>query len=142
MLSQKLLKSAVLGALSTITGWIITTILVALQIGQHPTYELNSLMVTINRPSFMVGLIVNFIAGGFVALLLCLLFEKLGPVYMITWSVCGGLAIWLIFEIFFTAVIEGKSIPIRPLSDYFVHLAGTICFGISLGMFFKYILYK
>jgi len=45
-------------------------------------------------------------------------------------------------ELIFTGSIDGKFIPIRPISDYYSHLVGSIVFGITLGLLLKKFLIK
>ena len=49
----------------------------------------------------------------------------------------AGLITWLLWEFFFTLSIEGDTIEIRPIADYYTHLIGTFVFGASMGFLLK-----
>jgi hypothetical protein len=138
---DELLIAALIGGFSTIAGEIVTKILVLLHIGNFAVYELNSLILTNNRPSIFIGFLVNFIIGGHVGVLFYLLFKKLGSAHIVIKSTLCSMLLWLAFETAFTALIEDKYIPIRPIADHYVHAIGTAVFGLTLGVFFKAILF-
>lgn len=139
---DKPLLAAAIGAASTIPYEIITRIFLFMGIGKYSLYELNSFVVTINRPSEIIGLIVGPVVGGVVAIILYYATIKLGKDYMVLKGIATSLVAWTILELVFTGTIEGKFIPIRPLDDYYIHAFGSVVFGISLGMLFRIILFK
>jgi hypothetical protein len=139
---NKPLLAALIGALSTVPGEILTQVLVFLGIGKYSLYQLDSLLITFNRPSIIMGLIVNVIAGGFIAIIFYYAISKLGQDYLVFKSTGVGLLFWLVFELIFTATIEGRFIEIRPISDYYIHIFGTIVFGITLGLLFNKYLFN
>lgn len=49
---------------------------------------------------------------------------------------------WLVCELLFTALIEGKYIKIRPINDYYSHIFSAIIFGITLGLLLKKFIFK
>jgi len=139
---DKPLIAVLIGALSTIPGEMATRALVFLGIGKYSIYQLDSLLITFNRPTTIIGLVVNFIVGGLIAVLLYYALNKLGEDYLVLKSVAAGLLFWFVFELIFTATVEGKFIEIRPVSDYYIHLLATIVYGITMGLLFNKYLSK
>lgn len=130
----KILKAGAIGIFSTILSEVASIVLLYLGIGKYSVYQLNSLIVTINRPSEIMGLIVNFIVGSCVSVFIYLLLKKKGHGLIVLKCVMAGLITWILWEFIFTLTIEGKTIPIRPINDYYNHLFGTFVFGVSVGL--------
>jgi len=108
---------------------IVTRIFLFWGIGKYSLYELDSLIVTISdRPNLILGIIISFIVGAFSAVLFYYSLKKLGIDYMLIKCTIIGLTVWAILELVFTATIESKTIPIRPINDYYVHAIGSIFF--------------
>lgn len=137
---NKPLVAGFYGAVSTVVSEAITQIMLYFGIGKYSVYQLDSLLVTFNRPSIIIGLVVNIIAGGTIAVLFYYAVGKLGQDYFIYKGLAVGLVSWGIFELLFTMTIEGVYIDIRPMADYYTHLLASAAYGISLGLLFeKYI---
>ncbi|VBB08527.1 Hypothetical protein LUCI_3805 [Lucifera butyrica] len=137
---DKPLLAGLLGALSTLISEIVTQLLVVLGIGKYSIYELDSLLVTLNRSSIFIGFIVNVIAGGTIAVLFYYAIGKLGRDYLVYKGLAVGLLSWGVFELILTATIEGHFFDIRPMADYYTHLVATSVYGILLGLLFdKYL---
>ncbi|MDR3560768.1 MAG: hypothetical protein P4N59_04915 [Negativicutes bacterium] len=140
---DKPLIAGLFGALSTIVSEAVTQAFVFLGVGKYSIYELDSLLITFNRPSIIMGFIVNIIAGGTIAVLFYYALSKLGQDYLVFKGIAVGMLGWGIFEILLTATVEGQFFEIRPMSDYYLHLVGTVVFGITLGLLFeKYLFYE
>lgn len=139
---DKPLIAVLIGALSTITGEILTRALVFLGIGKYSVYQLDSLLITFNRPTTIIGLIFNFVIGGFTGIVFYYALKKIGLDYLVIKSACVGILAWAFTELIFTVTIEGKYIDIRPISDYYVHILGALTFGITLGLLFKKYLFN
>lgn len=86
--------AALIGALSTISAEILTQAFVSFGIGQYSVYQLDSLLITQNRPTLIIGLIVNFIIGGLVGILFYYSLEKIGFDYLVIKSAGVGLLAW------------------------------------------------
>lgn len=142
MKRDELLIAAIIGGLSTIAGEIVTKILVMFHFGTYAVFELNSLILTNNRPSMFMGFLINFIIGGHVAVLLYLSFKKLGSDHLVIKCTFCSMLLWLAFETAFTALIEDKYIPMRPVIDHYAHALGTAAFGLSVGVFLRVFLFK
>lgn len=140
--NRKALIAGIIGALSTISGEIITRILIMMGIGRYDVYQLNSLVATIDEPSVIMGMIINFIVGGCVAVLVYILIERTGKELILIKNIAASLLIWFIFESIFTIFFEGLLDVTRPISDHYVHLVGTTAYGITQGLLFKVILFK
>ena len=142
MIQDKVLIIGLIGALSTIPGEIASRIFVYFGIGKYGIYELSSLIITFNRPVFAIGLIVDFLVGSVSAILLYFIFEKLGSCHLVIKTTLCSLLSWLVCELLFTAIIEGKYIPIRPINDYYSHILSAMIFGITLGLLLKKFIFK
>ena len=140
---DKPLIAAAIGAFSTIPYEIFTRILKFLGIGKYSLYELDSLIVTItNRPNLIIGIVISLLIGTFFAVLFYYAFQKLGTDYMLIKSIIIGLTAWAILEFALTSTIEGKTFPVRPINDYYVHMLGSIIFGVTFGLLFDKFLNK
>lgn len=142
MNSDDILTAGVLGAVSTITGEIVSRILLSFGIGKHSLYELTSYLVTINRPSVPMGLIVSCIIGGVIGSVFYYALGRLGTDRLVVKAVAASLCAWLLAETIITATIEGHFIDIRPISDYYVHLSAALVYGATLGLLFKTFLFR
>ncbi|MDP4146699.1 MAG: hypothetical protein Q8936_19845 [Bacillota bacterium] len=139
---DKFLIVVSIGAVSTIPGEILSRVLIYFGIGKYSIYELASLLITFNRPTIILGLIVDFTVSGVVATLLYLVLGKIGSKYLVIKTLGGSLLAWFVTELLFTSTIEGKYIPIRPISDYYCHIFGAVAFGVTLGVLFKRFIFK
>ncbi|OPX87481.1 MAG: hypothetical protein A4E53_02469 [Pelotomaculum sp. PtaB.Bin104] len=139
---DKPLLAAALGIASTIPYEITTRVLLFIGMGKYSFYELDSLIVSSNRPSEFLGFIVSSIVGGALAVILYYATKKIGKDYLVLKGIAISLLFGLILEVLFMATIEGKSIPLRPMSDYYTHAFGAVIFGITLGILFKIFLFK
>jgi len=142
MIQDKVLVVGLLGVLSTIPGEIVSRIFVYFGIGKYGIYELASLIITFNRPVFTIGIIVDFLVGSVFAILLYFIFEKFGSCHLVIKTTVGSLFAWLVCELLFTTLIEGKYIDIRPINDYYSHIFSAIIFGITLGLLLKKFIFK
>ncbi|MHB8074203.1 hypothetical protein [Desulfosporosinus fructosivorans] len=134
---DKPLIAAIIGAVSTVPSEVLTRLLLLFGIGKYSIYQLDSLLITFNRPTTIIGLIVNFIVGGFVGIVFYYSLEKIGTDYLTIKSASVGALLWVFFELMFTLTVEGEYIDIRPISDYYVHIFGSLVYGITLGLLFK-----
>ncbi|WP_310367313.1 hypothetical protein [Neobacillus drentensis] len=142
MIQDRMLRIGILGVLSTIPGEIASRIFVHFGFGKFGIYELSSLIITFNRPVFTIGLMVDFLVSSVFAVLLYFIFEKFGSCHLVIKTTVGSLFAWLICELLFTTLIEGKYIDIRPINDYYSHIFSTIIFGITLGLLLKKFIFK
>lgn len=143
MNNDKPLLAAIIGGLSTISAEIISRIMLALGIGQYSIYLLDSLVLTLNRPNFFLGLYINFVIGGLVGLIFYYLIKCIGQANLIIKGAFVGMLATTIAEVIFSSVIEGTYIPLRPIGDYYLHIVGSAGFGLTMGIAFKaYIFFK
>ena len=131
-----------IGALSTIPYEIFTRVLVALGFAKYSVYQLNSFMITLNRPNALIGAVSTMILSSGISLVFYYTLKILGRDYLILKSITVSLFSWLILEVLFMWLIEGRGlIPYRPIYDYYSEMFGAIVFGITLGLLFrKYLL--
>lgn len=137
MKPDKPLIAAVISAASTVVGELMTRACLMVGIGKYSMYELHSLLVTINRPSEAMGVIVGLVVGGFSGIVFYYALVLIGWDYLVAKSIGFSVLCWVMAELIFTATIEGHFIDIRPITDYYVHLFGAIGYGATTGILFK-----
>jgi len=136
---NKPLVALLIGALATIPQEIYTRFSrYFLGIGDYSVYELNSLIITVNRPSAILGIVSTCMVGGIVSILLYYSLNRIGPDYIILKSIVSGIISWVISEAIFTWLLEGpKLIQVRSMSDYFLQVTGALVYGVMLGLLYK-----
>jgi hypothetical protein len=140
--NDKLLVTAILGIVSSIPAEVFTQLLIYFGIGKNSIYQLASLLITFNRPTIIIGFIIDALVASVVAFLFYFVLERLGSDYLIIKVTFGSLLAWFACELVFTATIEGRFFDIRPIMDYYSHIIGAIIFGVTLGLLFKKFLFK
>lgn len=121
-----------IGILSTIPYEIFTRVLVALGVGKYSVYQLSSLVVTLNRPTAILGALTTLIVSCVIAMIFYHILKKLGSEYVVIKGAVTGLFSWLVTEVIYTWLIEGPGHAFRPVSDYYLEAAGSTVFGIVL----------
>jgi hypothetical protein len=143
MKSDQSLLAILIGALATISDEIFTRILVLSGIGKYSVYELASLITTLNRPNYILGIILSSEAGGMIALVFYYYLRKLGSKKLVIKGLLMGLLAWTFLELLFTWLIEGrKLIPFRPISDYYIQMFGALLWSLVMGLLFKRYIFK
>lgn len=143
MKSDQSLLAILIGAISTISDEILTRILVFSGIGKYSVYQLASLIVTLNRPDYVLGIILSSEVGGIIALVFYYYLRKLGSKNLLIKSLLMSLLGWTFLELLFTGLIEGpKLIQFRPISDYYIQMFGALLYGLIMGLLFKRYLFK
>ena len=137
MNDDKLLVSGLIGAVSTIPAEIASQSLIYCGLGKYSIYQLASLFITLNRPTFLLGLILDMLAGGFVAIIFYLAFRCKDSRNIGIMAVMTSLFAWLFCELVFTFFLEGRFFPLRPINDYYSNLISALIFGISLALLYK-----
>jgi hypothetical protein len=92
--SGRLIIAGSLGALSTILGEAVSRVLVYMKIGQLDLFQFHSLFLTIDEPSFILGLIVSFIIGSIVAVIVCNHQEKHSSDGVLINSIVATVYVW------------------------------------------------
>ena len=132
-----------MGALSTIPYEIVTRILMTFGFAKYSVYQLTSFMITLDRPNAILGAIYSIILGCVLSLVFYYALKFLNHDYFIVKSIGISLLNWLTLEVIFMWLIEGRNfIPPRPINDYYSEMIGSIVFGITLGLLFRYYLFK
>src|SRR4051812_43073159 len=93
-------------------------------IGKYSLYQLDSLIITLNRPSAIIGFIVSSFVGISITVSFYYALKKLGTDYLIIKNVLVSIFMWIFFELLLTAFIEGRYFNPRPLNDYYIHIIG------------------
>lgn len=134
---DKPLNALFLGVIATIPYEIFTRVMVSLGFGKYTVYQLSSLTVTLNRPTAGIGIVTSSIVGGISAFILYRSLKKLDSDYIIIKGLITGIISWVVTELIYTWLIEGRGFANRPVSDYYLELAGAVLFGITLGLLFQ-----
>ncbi|KNY27367.1 DUF6789 family protein [Pseudobacteroides cellulosolvens] len=137
MKNDKFLMAGIIGTLSTLMAEIVTQICKILGFAEYSDYELSSLFVTANKPSWLMGLVVQGMVGSVVSILLYYLLKRVGHEHILIKSTVSGIVAWLGFEIIFGVLIKDNTFSIRPMSGYYSHLIGAIIFGLTVGILQK-----
>lgn len=129
----------IIGALAAIPYEILTSVLKLMGYAKYSVFELSSLMITLNRPTRLLGAFLSMSLGASIALILYrMAVEHFGWENLILKSVFLNLQSWILLEVLFMWLIEGRNlIPYRPISDYYAQLFSAVIFGVILGLLFK-----
>ncbi|MCB2292169.1 hypothetical protein LGK95_01285 [Clostridium algoriphilum] len=142
MNDDKYLIASIIGIISIIPSEIVSQILIGLGYNKYSTCTLSSLLITGDKPSLIMGIIVNSVIAGFIAIILYQTIRKIGSQHLVIKCVGGTLLIWLTLELLFSIFIERKLIAPRGMSGYYSHFLGAITFGITEGMLFNKFLFN
>lgn len=142
MKNDKLLLTTFIGIIATIPAELLTQLFKQLGFGKYSIYQLASLLVTLNRPTMLLGFIIDALVSSVIAFLFCYGLEKLGSNYLLIKVTMASLLAWFVCELVFTVAFEGKYIPIRSVNDYYSHILGAALFGVVLGLLYKKYLFK
>ncbi|HEX9061908.1 MAG TPA: hypothetical protein VF941_17145 [Clostridia bacterium] len=137
MKNDRILIVGIIGAFSTIPAEIITWIGKLFGFATYSDYQLSSLIVTSTRPSMFLGFIVQGSVGAVVAILLYRVLVDMGEGHILIKSTMIGVVSWVALEILTTAIIEGKTVPLREMSGYYTHFLGSVGFGLTQGWLLK-----
>jgi hypothetical protein len=139
---DKLTIAGIIGVTSTLTYEIFTRLLIFAGIGKYSIYQLDGFIVSINRIDSILGLVISSLVSGWGAVLFYLALMHTNTNCLVIKNIMFTLLMWGVLEAVFTATIEGKFIPIRPISDYYIHVFGSIILGITQGLLFNFFLFK
>lgn len=135
---DKTMVAGIIGAISTIPYEIVTRLAVYFGIGKYSVYNLSSLIVTINRPTAILGAVVSMVLGSAIAMILYYAIRKVSSDYVVYKGLFGALLSWVIMETIYVWLIEGPGrVTPRPVEDYYLELIGSIVFGVTMGQLFK-----
>jgi hypothetical protein len=140
--ADKYVLAAAWGALATLAAEAVSLLLVAAGMSDQDIYRMDSLLATQDNPSQLIGLIVNFIVGGFSAAVLCYLMESLGARYAIIKGIMASLFVWLLFNLYSGAYIEGRFIEPRPAGAHYNQLISALANGAAMGVLFRLTLFR
>ena len=143
MKNDRDLIAGVIGVVAAIPCEIVIQVLIRLGFAKYSEFGMSSLLITLNRPSIILGFFVTSVVGGLISIILYQAFRKLGSQHLIIKCVGVSIFMWVALEFTFKIYFEGKVIPVRTMSSYYSHLAGAFIFGITQGILFrKYLFYK
>jgi hypothetical protein len=139
---DKILVAGIIGVVAAIGAEIFAQIMVLTGVAKHSLFALSSMIITLDRPTFIIGFFVTSAVAGVLSVILYLMFLKLGAQHLIIKSIGISIVMWIVLELVFTFAIERKIIEERPLSGYYGHLIDSIIFGIVLGALLKRYLFN
>lgn len=137
MKDDTILVAGLIGVISTVVAEVVTQIFKLIGVTKNSLFELSSMVITLNRPTIVIGLFVSASVGGFLSILLYFAFEKFGSQHLIMKCIGISIIMWVALEMVFTFSIEARLIRERPISAYYGHLVGAIIFGIAEGILFR-----
>jgi predicted tellurium resistance membrane protein TerC len=139
---DKVLVAGIIGVISTICAEVFSQVLTLMGITHYSLFNLSSMIITLNRPSIIIGLFISTTVGGFLAVILYFVFVKIGSQHLVIKCIGVSIIMWIALELIFTFAVEDKFIGIRPITGYYGHLAGAIVFGIIEGILFNRIIFS
>jgi hypothetical protein len=139
---DKLLIAGAIGIASTVLGEIGSWILLSLGLGKYSVYQLNSLIVTFNKPSILIGFILNILVGGIIGASVYLTVKKWGHKHIIMVSLLYTLISWLCLEVTFNAVVDKNVITSLLMAGYYNSLINAIVHAIFKGFMIKHFLFS
>jgi hypothetical protein len=139
---ERILVSGAIGSIATLAAEFVSWIFLYFNIGKYSVFQLNSLIITGNRPSIPIGLIVNFVIGSILGALVYLMLRTWGHRFTIINSIACTLIMWFIWETVFTITIEGKLVPYRPMGSYYKHMICSLVHGSSMGLMLKQFIFS
>jgi hypothetical protein len=140
---SKILLAGAIGIASTIVGEICSWVLIYFKIGTYSAYQINSLIVTYNKPSILIGFALNLIMGGIIGAAVYLTLKKWGDRYIIMVSLGYTLVAWMFIEIIANAVVDKNMITTRVLSGYYNQFISSVVHAIAKGLMLKrFIFYR
>jgi len=142
MKNDKVLIAMIIGSVSTVAYEIITQIFVVTGIAKYSLYQLDSFIITLNRQTYFIGIMISFIVASFSSAIFYYLILKVGAEHLLIKSISFALLIWAVLEAFFMVNIENRLIDPRPISDYYNHMIGAMGYGIVQGLLYKKFLFK
>lgn len=135
---DKPVVAAIIGAISAIPYELFTRLLLSFGIGRYSVYQLSSLMITLSRPTTIMGFVVVSVLSSTISVMLYYALSKIGSDYLLAKSILASLLVWIALETIFVWLIEGpRLVPIRPVSDYYLHMFGATIFGLTMGLLMK-----
>lgn len=141
MKDDKILVAGIIGALAAAGAEAFSQILKLLGITMNTIFTLSSMIITLNRPSFIIGLFVTVSVASVLSILLYLAFIKLGSQHLVIKCIGVSVVMWVVLELLFTFSIEKRFIAERPITSYYGHLVAAGIFGVILGVLFERLLF-
>ena len=105
---DKPLAAAVIGILSAILYEIFLRLMLLLDLGKYSLYELDSFIVTIERPSAIIGFVVSSAVACFIAGLLYFATYKIGTDYFVTKTIIVSIMSWVFLEAFLQVLLKAN----------------------------------
>ncbi|GFZ33174.1 hypothetical protein CSC2_37000 [Clostridium zeae] len=139
---DRILVAGAIGIVSTVVGEICSWIFVYLGIGTYSTYQINSLIVTYNKPSVLVGLFLNLIMGGIIGAAVYLTLKKWGHEHIIMVSLVYTLVAWMCIEIIANAVVDKNLIDTRVIGGYFNQIISAVIHAVAKGLMLKWFIFN
>lgn len=139
---DKLLLAGVIGIASTVIGEIGSWILLSLGLGKYSVYQENSLIVTFNKPSVVIGFILNILIGSIIGASVYLVTKKWGNKHIILVSLIFTLTAWMFLEIITNAIVDRNIIASRLISGYYNSLINAVAHAVVKALMIKYLIFK
>lgn len=142
MKSDRPLTAVFSGILSALLYEVSTCIFLFLEFGKYSLFQLDGLIITADRIEPIIGLVISCLISALTSILFYLSLKVLNSEHLVLKSIIFSLLVWAFLEIIFTGMIEGKSIPFRPIDDYYIHLLGAVIYGLAQGLLFRKLLFN
>ncbi|KHD37120.1 membrane protein [Clostridium acetobutylicum] len=134
--------AGLIGIVSTIVGEICSRIFIYFGIGKYSAYQLNSLIVTYNRPSAILGFMLNLLIGGIIGAAVYLTAQKWGDKHVILLSLAYTLVAWMFLEIIFNVVVNKSTVTTREFSGYYNQYISAVIHAVAKGLMLNFFIFK
>ncbi len=138
---DKIITAGIIGIVSTIVGEICSWIFIYFGIGKYSTYQINSLIVTYDKPSAMVGFFLNLLFGGIIGAAVYLTANKWGNRHVMLISLAYTLVAWMVIEIVFNGVVYKSIIEARELSGYYGQYISAVIHAVAKAIMLNHFIY-
>jgi hypothetical protein len=134
---DRILIAGAIGVASTVVGEIGSWILLSLGVGKYSVYQENSLIVTYNTRSMMIGFILNVLIGSIIGATVYLTTKKWGHRHIIMVSLFFTMIAWLGLEIITNAIVDKNIITSRLMSGYYNSIINAIAHAVFKALMIK-----
>lgn len=139
---DKILIAGAIGVVSTVAGEIGSWILLSLGFGKYSVYQENSLVVTYNTPSIMIGFIINILIGSIIGATVYLTTKKWGHRHIIMVSLFFTMVAWLSLEIIINAIVDKNIITSRLMSGYYNSIINAVVHAVFKALMIKRLIFN
>ena len=138
---NKLLIAGAIGIASTVVGEIGSWILISFGFGKYSVFQSNSLIVTFNKPSILIGFILNLLIGGIIGSTVYLTTKKWGHRHIIIVSLLFTMTAWLALEIITNSIVDENIVASRQMSGFYNSIINAVAHAVFKAIMIKRLIF-